>query len=161
LVQWRKWLWPVAGVLFVALTLAGALDVLRGLSPVEKVRLFEAEQMRVAERIKQRIPPRALMLCAPIHNSVLALAGRPMLMGYPGHLWSHGINFSARERDVNLMYQGGAPAARLFQLYGVEYVVVGPVEISEFNADEEWFAENYEAVIDEAGYRVYRIHEKN
>ena len=161
LVQQRKWLWPVAGLLFVALTLAGALDVLRGLSPVEKVRLFDAEQLQVAERIKERIPPRALMLCAPIHNSVLALSGRPMVMGYPGHLWSHGINFSARERDVKTMFGGGAAAERLFQQYGVEYVVIGPVEFSEFNADEGFFAEKYEAVIDEAGYRVYRIDEKN
>ncbi|MFN0120291.1 MAG: hypothetical protein ACKV2V_07295, partial [Blastocatellia bacterium] len=114
-----------------------------------------------AERIKQRIPPRALLLGAPIHNSVLALAGRQTLMGYPGHLWSHGINFSARERDLKTMYQGGAAAERLIKQYGIEYVIVGPVEFSEFNADEGYFAEKYEAVIDEAGYRVYQIREKN
>jgi hypothetical protein len=161
LVEQRKWLWPVTGALFVALTLAGALDVLRAFSPVEKPRLFDAEQLRVAERIKERIPPRALMLGAPIHNSVLALAGRQMFMGYPGHLWSHGIHFDARELDLKTMYQGGVAAEPLLQRYGIEYVVIGPVEFSEFNADEGWFAEKYEAVIDEAGYRVYRIHEKN
>ncbi len=160
LTQQRKWLWPVAGLILLALTLAGALDVLRALSPVEKLRLFDAEQLQVAERIQQRIPPRALMLSAPIHNSVLALAGRPMLMGYPGHLWSHGINFSARERDVKTMFQGGAAAEQLLKQYGVEYVIIGPVEFSEFNADEGYFAEKYDAVIDEAGYRVYQIRQE-
>ena len=157
LFQQRTWLWPVAIVLFLTLTLSGALDVLRGLSPVEKIRLFDVEQLSVADLIKQRVPPHALMLGAPIHNSVLALTGRQPLMGYPGHLWSHGINFETRERDVKMMYRGGEEAERLFQQYGIDYVVVGPVEYSEFNADDGYFAEKYQAVIDEAGYRVYQL----
>ncbi len=157
LFQSRKMLWPVAILLLLALTLSGALDVVRGLSPIEKLQLFDAEQLQVAELIKQRIPPHALMLSAPIHNSVLALTGRQPLMGYPGHLWSHGIQFETRERDVKTMYQGGAEAERLFKQYGIDYVVVGPIEYGEFNADDGYFAEKYNAVIDEAGYRVYQI----
>lgn len=157
LAQYSQWLRPVAMLVALTLTLAGALDVLRGLSPVEKLRLFDVEQLRVAELINQRLPLRALVLSAPIHNSVLALSGRQMVMGYPGHLWSHGIQFSERERDVKVMYQGGAEAERLFQQYGIDYVIVGPVEYTEFNADEGYFAEKYSAVIDEAGYRVYQI----
>lgn len=157
LLKQRMMLWPVAILLLLALTLSGALDVLRGLSPVEKIRLFDAEQLSVAELIKQRIPPHALVLSAPIHNSVLALTGRQPLMGYPGHLWSHGISFETRERDIKTMYRGGAEAERLFQQYGIDYVVVGPIEYSEFNADDGYFAEKYKAVIDEAGYRVYQI----
>jgi hypothetical protein len=158
LLRRRMIVWPVlGGVLLVALTLSGALDVLRGLSPIENLRLFDVEQMKVAELIKQRIPPRALMLSAPIHNSVLALTGRQMLMGYPGHLWSHGIKFDDRERDLKMMFQGGAEAQRLLQQYGIDYVIIGPVETSELNADEGFFAATYQAVIDEAGYRVYHI----
>ena len=153
----RRMLWPVAILLLLALTLSGALDVLRGLSPIEKLRLFDAEQLSVAELIKQRVPPHALMLSAPIHNSVLALSGRQPLMGYPGHLWSHGIKFDDRDRDLKIMYRGGAEAERLFQQYGIDYVVIGPIEYSEFNADDGYFAEKYKAVIDEAGYRVYQI----
>jgi hypothetical protein len=157
LFQTRKVLWPVAISLLLGLMLSGALDVLRGLSPIEKLQLFDAEQLQVAELIKQRTPPRALVLSAPIHNSVLALTGRQTLMGYPGHLWSHGIQFETRERDVKMMYRGGAEAERLFQQYGIDYVVVGPIEYSELNADDGYFAEKYKAVIDAAGYRVYQI----
>ncbi len=154
----RMILWPIAGaVLFVALTLSGVLDVWRGLSPIENLRLFEAEQLKVAELIKQRVPPHALVLSAPIHNSVLALSGRQMLMGYPGHLWSHGIPFADREQDVKTMYRGGAAAQQLFAQYGIDYVIVGPAEYGDLNADEGFFAATYQAVIDEAGYRVYQI----
>ncbi len=157
LLKQRRMLWPVAILLLLGLTLSGGLDVLRGLSPIEKIRLFDAEQLNVAELIKQRVPPHALMLSAPIHNSVLALSGRQSLMGYPGHLWSHGIKFDDRDRDLKTMYRGGAEAERLFKQYGIDYVVVGPIEYSEFNADDGYFAEKYKAVIDEAGYRVYQI----
>lgn len=147
----------LAAALFVALSLSGALDVLRALSPVENLRLFDAEQLQVAELIKQRVPPHALVLCAPIHNSVLALSGRQMVMGYPGHLWSHGIPAEGREHDVKTIYQGGAVAQQLLQQYGIDYVIIGPVETSELQADAEFFAANYQAVIDAVGYRVYRI----
>jgi hypothetical protein len=157
LFQSRKMLWPLATVLFLGLTLSGALDVLRGLSPVEKLLLFDADQLQVAELIKQRVPPRSLVLSAPIHNSVLALTGRQPLMGYPGHLWSHGIQFETRARDLKTMYRGGAEAERLFHQYGIDYVVVGPIEYSELNADDGYFAEKYKVVIDVAGYRVYQI----
>lgn len=154
----RMILWPALGVLlFIALTLSGALDVLRGLSPVENLRLFDAEQLKVAELIKQRIPPHALILSAPIHNSVLALSGRQMLMGYPGHLWSHGIKSDEREQDVRTMYRGGAEAQRLLHQYGIDYVIMGPAEYSDLNADNGFFAATYQAVIDEAGYRIYQI----
>ncbi|HEX4948265.1 MAG TPA: hypothetical protein VFZ34_16445 [Blastocatellia bacterium] len=153
----RVIVWPLPVLLFLSLIASGGLDVLRALSPVEKMRLFDAEQLQVAARIKERVPPHSLVLSAPIHNSVLALSGRQMLMGYPGHLWSHGIQFEDRERDVKAIYRGGAEAERLLRQYGIDYVVIGPIEFSELNADEGYFAAKYDAVIDEAGYRVYRI----
>ena len=153
----RRALWPVAALLFLVLILSGGLDVLRSLSPVEKLRLFDTEQLQVAERIKERLPAHALVLCAPIHNSVLALAGRQMMMGYPGHLWSHGIKYDDREDEVKTIFRGGAAADRLLQQYGIDYLVIGPVEFNEFNADEGYFAAKYDVVIDEAGYRVYQV----
>ncbi len=158
LLKRRMILWPtLGGVLLVVLVLSGALDVWRSLSPIENLRLFEADQLKVAELIKQHVPPQALVLSAPIHNSVLALSGRQMVMGYPGHLWSHGIQFADRERDIKTMYLGGIDAMRLFRAYGIDYVIVGPVEYTDFNADEGFFAATYQAVVDEAGYRVYQI----
>ena len=147
---WTRKLFPVAVVLIILLTLSGALDVLRGLSPIEKVRLFDADQLQVAERIKEKIPPHALMLSAPIHNSVLALSGRQMLMGYPGHLWSHGVKFEERERDVKTIYLGGEEAEKLLKKYAIDFVIVGPTEYKDLNADEGYFANRFSVVIDES-----------
>lgn len=146
-----------AAALLVTLTLAGAADVLRALSPVENVVLFGQAELDAAEAIRQQTPPRALMLNAPIHNSVVALTGRQTLMGYPGHLWTHGIDYKDREGDVLAIYRGGDEAAQLLRRYGVDYVIIGPVELNQFGANESFFKAKYPTVVDVGGYRVYRV----
>jgi hypothetical protein len=147
----------VATVLLFTLTFSGALDVTRALSPAENVLLFGQEELEVAALLREKTPPRALILHAPIHNSVVALAGRQSLMGYPGHLWTHGINYAQREPEVAAIYQGGAETLEPLTRLGVDYVVIGPVERAQLTVDEDYFAGLYPVVIDHAGYRIYQI----
>src|SRR5262249_11936506 len=97
----------LATVLLFGLTFSGALDVTRAISPAENVTVFGRAELEVAALLREKTPPRALILHAPIHNSVVALSGRQSVMGYPGHLWTHGINYAQREIDVKTIYQGG------------------------------------------------------
>ncbi len=148
----------VAGAaLLVILTLSGAMDVLRALSPVENVGLFTKADLEVANLIRQKTPPRAVILHAPIHNSVVALTGRQSAMGYPGHLWTHGIDYAARENQVKTIYRGGAESAKPMAELNVNYVVIGPTEQSQLQVGENFFAALYPLVIDHAGYRIYQI----
>jgi hypothetical protein len=39
----------------------------------------------------------------------------------------------------------------------VNYVVIGPIERAQFGANESYYATKYQAVVDAAGYRVYKI----
>jgi len=148
-----------AGVALLALlTLSGMLDVVRALSPVENVTLFSKDDLEVAELIRQRTPPRAVILHAPIHNSVVALTGRQSVMGYPGHLWTHGVDYAARENQVKTIYRGGAESAQPLADLKVDYVLIGPAEQqSQLQIGENFFAAFYPLVIDQAGYHVYQI----
>ena len=148
----------LGAALLVVLTLSGAIDVVRALSPVENVPLFGREELEVAELIRQRTPPRAVMLHAPIHNSVVALTGRQSVMGYPGHWWTHGIAYGQRENEVKAVFRGGVESARLLVALGVEYVVIGPAErAGELSVAETYFSESFPVVIDHAGYKVYQV----
>ncbi|MDX2044937.1 MAG: hypothetical protein SF097_27245 [Acidobacteriota bacterium] len=148
----------VGAVLLVLLTLSGAIDVVRALSPVENVGLFSQADLEVAGLIRQRTPPRAVILHAPIHNSVVALTGRQSVMGYPGHLWTHGIAYSQREADVKAIFRGGTDSARPLVALDVDYVVIGPAERSgEMVVAETFFSDSFPLVIDHAGYKVYRV----
>jgi hypothetical protein len=147
-----------AVLLLVTLTLSGALDVMRALSPVEYTPLYGRAELEVAELIRQRTPPRAVMLHAPIHNSVVTLTGRQPFMGYPGHLWTHGIEYQPREEQVGMIYRAPQDAETLLRQNGIDYVVVGPAERERYfdGGDEQGAFAKYPVIIDHAGYRVYQ-----
>ena len=84
--------------------------------------------MRFAELVKEQTPPRSLVIHAPVHNTPVFLTGRRSLMGYPGHIWTHGLEFVQREGEIKRIYLGSPDADQLMRNYGVEYAVVGPHE---------------------------------
>jgi hypothetical protein len=147
----------LAAALLIGLTFSGALDVTRALSPAENVEVFGQAELEVAALLREKTPPRALILHAPIHNSVVALSGRRSAMGYPGHLWTHGLDYAQRELDVKAIYKGGAQMTEPLSRLGVDYVIIGPAERAELGADETYFGNLYPVAIDHAGYRVYQV----
>ena len=118
----------VAVLLFVCVTLAGALDVAGIALRSTKYQVFDAAGMRFAEFVKAQTAPRALVIHAPVHNTPVFLTGRRSLMGYPGHIWTHGLQFVQRESEIKRIYLGGLDAEQLMRNYGVDYLVVGPQE---------------------------------
>jgi hypothetical protein len=143
-------------VLFVSLTLAGALDVWGVVSRSAEFREFDRDGITFAEMIKTRTAPRSLILQAPIHNHPVFLTGRRALMGYPGHIWTHGLDYVEREREIKQIYAGGPGADNLLARYGVEYVVVGPLEKMLMPVNDSFFAK-YTKVGEAGEYRLYKI----
>ena len=154
--QGNVWRRILAASLFVALTMAGGLDVLALVTNQQEDREFDRDGIQLAQMIKQQTPERAMILHAPIHNHPVFLTGRRSLMGYPGHIWTHGIEFAPREADIRRIYAGGPEAPGLLAKYGVEYVVVSPLESSVFPVNELFFG-GYPKVGEAGAYRLYRI----
>lgn len=146
----------LAGVLFVSLTLAGALDVWRVASGAFEARVFDAGGIEFARLVTRHTPPGALLLHAPVHNHPVALTGRRSLMGYPGHVWSHGLDPGPREADIRRMYAGGTGASALLERYRIEYVVLGPIERMHMPVNEPFF-ERFSRVVEAGGHRLYRV----
>lgn len=141
--------------LLVLLTLAGSLDVWRVATGSVELEVYNREALQFAEVIKLTTSPRSLMLHAPTYNHPVFLTGRRSVMGYPGHLWSHGLDYKEREADVRSIYAGGPGAEALLQKYGIEYVTVGPLERSLLPVREEFFKRF--AKVGEAGaHRLYK-----
>ena len=155
---WRKStaLKAVAACCFIVLIFAGSLDVWRTVSGQIKTRVFDADAVAIAERIKQRTPPNALFLNAPTYNSAVVLSGRQSLMRYPGHLGSHGIDYAAREADVKSIYSGGAAADELLRKYGIDYVLISPEERNSVAANEAFFRK-YSLILEAGQYKVYKV----
>ncbi len=155
---WRKSReWKIlAAVCFIILIFSGALDVWRTVSGQVKTRVFDADAVLVAERIKQKTEPSALFLNAATYNTAVVLSGRRSLMRYPGHLGSHGIDYREREADVKRIYQGGNDAAALLAKYGIDYVLISPEERGSLGANEAFF-KRYPVLVEAGQYKVYKI----
>ena len=152
----KTWNRVLAGGLFVVLTFAGALDVFALLTSQGEYQEFDRDGVAFAEMIKQQTPPRAMILHAPIHNTPVFLTGRRSLMGYPGHIWTHGIDFGPRETDIKKIYSGSPDAANLLSKYGVDYVVIDPQEHSVMPVNTEYFS-RYPEVVKIGEYHLYKI----
>jgi len=75
---------------------------------------FDRDGINFAEIIKQQTPPRATILHAPVHNTPVFLTGRRSLMGYPGHIWTHGLDYGPRETEIKRIYAGAPDAESHF-----------------------------------------------
>ena len=77
-------------------------------------------------------------------------------MGYPGHIWTHGLDFVQRESEIRKVYAGTADAGALLRKFGVEYAVVGPLERNQMSVNDQFFS-RFELVGEVGGYRLYKI----
>ncbi|HQU83076.1 MAG TPA: hypothetical protein PKY59_08135 [Pyrinomonadaceae bacterium] len=143
-------------VCLILLTFSGALDVWKTASGQIRSEVFGANAVEIAEKIKLRTPQNALFLNAPIHNSAIVLTGRPSLMRYPGHLFSHGIDYADREADVKKIYEGNATSDILLRKYNVEYVLVSPEERGSIKVNESYW-EKFPLVTEVGDYKVYKV----
>lgn len=124
--RWPRQLVATAAVL--VLTLSGALGLWRVGSRQVALPLFDADGLAFARRVAEVTPPRARLLNWPTHDAPTLLSGRPAVLGYPGHIWSQGLDAGRRELDVAAFYAGAPGADEVLRRYGVDFVVVGPQE---------------------------------
>jgi hypothetical protein len=152
----NAWNRGLAASLFIMLTLAGGLDVFALVTRQGEYQEFDRDGVTFAELIKQKTSPGATILHAPIHNTPVFLTGRRSLMGYPGHIWTHGIDSGQREADIRKIYSGSPDTANLLSKYGVDYVVIDPQEHSVMPVNTSFFS-RYPEVVNIGEYHLYKI----
>jgi uncharacterized membrane protein len=77
-------------------------------------------------------------------------------MGYPGHIWTHGLEYRQREGEIKRLYAAGPDAGGLLERYDLKYAVVGPHERNLANVNEQFFS-SFTKVGEAGGYRLYKI----
>ena len=146
----------IAALLFACVTAAGALDVAGITLRSVKYEVFDSVGVAFAERVKQLTAPRSLIIHAPVHNTPIFLTGRRSLMGYPGHIWTHGLEFVRREGEIKRIYMGAPDAEQLLKNYDVDYAVIGPLERIVTPPNEQFFS-RFEKVEQLGEYSLYKI----
>jgi hypothetical protein len=149
-----KWRWLAAGAL-ASLTLAGALDIVRVISGATENLEFDTQGIAIAKVISEQTAPRAVVLHDPTYNSPVFLTGRRSLLGYPGWMWSRGLDYSQREAEIQRMYAGPPDAESLLRSYHVDYVLIGPAELGSLKVDPAFWS-RYPTVAQAGPYRLYK-----
>jgi len=146
----------LAVVLFVCVTLAGSVDVATIVLRSAKYEIFDRMGIQFAEIIRRETEPRARIVHAPVHNTPVFLTGRRSLMGYPGHISSHGLEYRERESEVSRIFAGAPDAAALLQKNEIRYAVVGPHERNLDTVNDQFFS-RFTKVGEAGGYGLYKI----
>jgi len=146
----------LSAMLFVFLTLSGGLDLWRAAADKIVLAVIPPEADAFARDIREKTPPRAMILHAPAYNSEVYLTGRRTLYGYPGHIWSQGLDAGTREEDIKKMYTGHPDADALLKKYGVDFAVVGPHERAIEGFDDRALR-RIEEVAERGPYHLYRV----
>ncbi|HXV77852.1 MAG TPA: hypothetical protein VD788_16195 [Candidatus Polarisedimenticolaceae bacterium] len=146
-------------VLIVAsLLLSGVLQNFHQLLGLDRNRLLTRDELTLADRVREATDPHARFLTGQQHNHPIhVMAGRAVVLGYPGWLWSQGYDYRARQQDVRSMYALDGDAVRLLEHYAVDYVVVGPWEREKLAGDPEAFRSRYPSVIRTESYEVFAV----
>ena len=151
----------VASALLTVLVLAGALDLARASdASVSSYQFIDTKGLQVADWVRQNTNPDAVFAAADEHNNPIpTLAGRRVMVGYPGWLWTYGVgDFVQKGADERLILQGAPSTPDLVDKYGVSYVLIGPQELaSPRNANTAYWKEHGTLVYGNGEYSVYKV----
>jgi hypothetical protein len=149
----------LAGIAWLSLVASGLLSLLQFLPPQGPAyQWFSSEEVALAAQVRQQTPARAVFVTGEEPNNPIAdLAGRSVLISYPGWLWSYGINYAGREADLQRIYGGGSAALALLHHYDVSYVVIGPSERANLRPNLDYFNSNFHLVLQTASYQIFQV----
>ncbi len=136
----ERW-WPKHKIVVIALvllgSLSGSLSVLREFTNLYP--MFSHEEIAEVRIIQQQLPAGSVLATAPHHKVPLGmLGGYALYSGYPGWLWTYGINYYPREDTLRQAYAGDTYALEKLRSDGVTHIVFSPLEYQEFLVSPSW-----------------------
>lgn len=78
--------------------------------------------------VVRKLPATARYAGFPTYNHPVLLHGRKMVMGYPGHLWTQGFNYSEVENKLQALMKGAPNWKENARSLGVRYLFWGREE---------------------------------
>lgn len=88
-----RWRAPLRAATCALLFFSGALSLVGGLDGRHGYKLTTRSELAAAAAVLAQVPREDRIAVEPDFNNPVMLLGRPVLCGYEGHLWSHGLNY--------------------------------------------------------------------
>jgi hypothetical protein len=119
---------------------------------------FDPLEIRLSREFKRlRKSPEDLVLIQPVHHHwVPCLAGNPVVMGYPGWLWSWGIDYRDTERRIQQILLGGPDADEELKRFRPKWIVLDErKKVGGASANLHYFESRFRRVLEAGPWRVY------
>ncbi len=143
-------------LLYAVQVLPGTIDLIQ-LSQPQKARweIASATDVAFAKKVEALVPVGSPVLTGDLHNQPISmLAGRSLILGFQGWVWSYGFEYTETALDVTKAYAYGDLLHGILEKYNARYVLVGPHERWQFG-DELAPELLCSLVIEEGELRLY------
>ncbi len=125
--------------------LAGSLSCVR--EAVSNYMIFSSDEVKAGEFLSAETEKGCVVLSGRQHNNLASvLSGKTLVCGASNFLYTHGLDYSAQEKDLKLMFEEPGLYEGLYRKYNVSYVMISDQEKRQFDIDTEWFRDHCECV---------------
>ncbi len=124
------------------------------------IQLTSADDIQFAKQVKAATyqEPNALFIAATDHDHAMTtVSGRRMYMGYEGWLWTYGFEWSGRQKELEAMYQLSPQGEQLIKSKGIDYITLGPKEVSKYKAATEALTTRFPTVLEFGQYKLLKV----
>lgn len=101
---------------------SGALSLAMGLDSQHGYEMVKRGDLAQAAWLLKDIPAGEVIACAPEYNQPVLMLGHPVVCGYEGHLWSHGLDYKKRWDDLNGIMNGDPDWREKARKLGVSHI---------------------------------------
>ena len=119
---------------------SGVLSLGAGLDGRHGYELARKCDLDRTAKLLRDLPPSAVVACAPEYNHPVLLSGHPVVCGYEGHLWSHGLDYRARLAALDRIMKGEPGWAEQARLLGISCIYWSELESRRWPASKLPFA---------------------
>jgi hypothetical protein len=136
----KKWPLLVRAPVCLGLFFSGFISLTGGiLSNPEGFEIGRASEWRQVSDATRSFPPEAVFAIYPTYNHPLLVNGHRVVLGFPGHLWSHGLDYRPFEVKLENLMESDTGWQQTAKELGVDYLFWGPLEQANYpNSEREW-----------------------
>jgi hypothetical protein len=154
----RTWPIPVRTAVCFGLFFSGFISLLGGLATgrggfdiVQRGELTDVSDAITRHHLEGRFAG------YPTYNHPVLLSGRPMVMGYPGHLWTQGINYDDTNNKLRALMLGAANWRDLAKQLGVRYLFWGREEKLNYPRSARSWERELQPIFSDANAAIYDL----
>lgn len=103
------------------------------------------------------VPANAVFAASPTYQHPLTYFGRLRVVGYNGHVWSHGLDGGPTYMALDRIFRGDPDAIKIARSVGVTHIFWGPDEKTQYGNQDRFWMTSLKNMSRVAGYAIYEI----